>query len=343
MLRKAERPESFLGLRALLRLCLKTPRPAAAAVLGLILVSPVKAAEPSKFVSFLVGKKPGEGKSFAYFVRNYDGRASRPASATERNGGPHGGDGLLQAGLRLSTSDRAQFPRSRRAALDPGRIWRRERARFAPKGRDLRRHRRRRSACGRKQEIRPVEFAARPPVFGGQAHLSRTIPSTAPSPRTTDISVSPARRSRNARTKRSTLPRKPSSIGIAEGKAHSSKNRDRTRPCFESSSDLTATTNARARNHSAGGAAPEQSETPPGCVPLLSLHFEPSRHFVLGPSDKMGLLRELGLKLHRRFRRADRGRFFRLERFEEFMRLLAQRLGRCARLLGRTRRARSSC
>ena len=73
MLRKAERSESFLGLRALLRLCLKTPSPAAAAVLGLTLVSPAAAAEPSKFVSVLVGKKPGEGKSFACFVRNYDG------------------------------------------------------------------------------------------------------------------------------------------------------------------------------------------------------------------------------------------------------------------------------
>jgi hypothetical protein len=70
MLRKSERPESTLGLRALLRLCLKTPSRAAAAVLGLTLVSPAAAVEPSKFVSFLAGKRSCEGKTFACFLRN---------------------------------------------------------------------------------------------------------------------------------------------------------------------------------------------------------------------------------------------------------------------------------
>jgi hypothetical protein len=41
-------------------------------LLGLMLVSSARAAEPSKFVSFLAGKRPGEGKTFACFVTTYD-------------------------------------------------------------------------------------------------------------------------------------------------------------------------------------------------------------------------------------------------------------------------------
>ena len=41
--------------------------------MALTLVSRTGATELSKFVSFLAGKRPGEGKTFACFVRKYDG------------------------------------------------------------------------------------------------------------------------------------------------------------------------------------------------------------------------------------------------------------------------------
>ena len=85
-------------------------------------------------------------------------------------------------------------------------------------GGDLRRRRRRCSACDRKPEIGQVELAARHrSLAAGSASAEQSRQRRLC--RTTDISVSLARRSRNARTKRSTQPRKPSSIGIAEGKA----------------------------------------------------------------------------------------------------------------------------
>jgi hypothetical protein len=43
-----------------------------AALVGLTLVSSTKAAEPGKFVTFLAGQTPGEGKTFACFRRAYD-------------------------------------------------------------------------------------------------------------------------------------------------------------------------------------------------------------------------------------------------------------------------------
>jgi hypothetical protein len=41
-------------------------------LLGLALVAPAQAATPSKFVTYLAGKKPGAGKTFACFTRSYD-------------------------------------------------------------------------------------------------------------------------------------------------------------------------------------------------------------------------------------------------------------------------------
>ena len=41
-------------------------------LLGLALIAPAQAAQPTEFVTFLAGKKPGQGKTFACFTRTYD-------------------------------------------------------------------------------------------------------------------------------------------------------------------------------------------------------------------------------------------------------------------------------
>ena len=164
-----------------------------------------------------------------------------------------------------------------------------------------------------KQEIRPVEFAARLRSLAarptsarhpGQWRLRRGRQTFPSHPGAALAMRGPSdRRCRESRPRSGSL--KVKRIVKKQGP--------------DSASDLRVTPIrlrpriARARNHSAGGAAPEQSETPPGCVPLLSLHFEPSRHFVLGPGNIMGTLEELRLQLRRKLppirrRRAPRRR-----------------------------------
>ena len=73
MLRKAERPELLSRPSGAPETLPENARPGCGGLMALTLVSPAGAAEPSKLVSFLAGERPGEGKTFACFVRNYDG------------------------------------------------------------------------------------------------------------------------------------------------------------------------------------------------------------------------------------------------------------------------------
>ena len=158
MLRKAERSESSRPSGAPKALP-ENAKPGCGGRHRPDLVSPVGAAEPSKFVSSSWERNPAKARAL---------HASSATMTARISPGIRNRTSRRSVCLRRSTpgwTTAINFGSGSISAIAPGRSrpWPNaapERARFAPKGCDLRRYGRRRSACGRKQEIRPVEFAA---------------------------------------------------------------------------------------------------------------------------------------------------------------------------------------